>query len=588
MKRSTGRASRTLRAAQLRLREVASTPRRRQGSATLLSIRPRNTGTATRYDIRYSTSAITAGNFASASQASGEPLPQIAGTNQSFVVQGLSPSTTYYFAIKTADEALNWSAVSNSPSGTTSAAGGGGNETETFGYDFLDRLTSVAGAYTESYSYSQIGNMLTRNGVSYTYPTSGVRPHAVSSVGSTSYVYDNNGNMTTRGSQTITWDVENRPLTVTGGASFIYDGDGNRVKKTEGGQTVLYVNKYYEKNLTTAEITTYYYHGDKTVAKRTATTVQYIHQDHLAGSSVVSSSGGALVNSVKFYPFGSTRSGDVPTDKKFTGQRLDSTGLYYYGARYYDPSIGRFISPDLIVKSYADPQTLNRYAYVLNNPLKYVDPTGLLVRIGSSDPSDLGDLAGDIQTYTDLGLPIPDDLLQRSGMFTAGLGPGGIDVLNEWEILRRQEAQYTQHMLDSAITFSVLDVNSSSQTITYSAFMPGIVNLHEPIQMRFVSEGGTTAFMYTLMTDWLNAGGVSLYPRPIFIRTDFTRSTSQFTNLVAHETFHRWEQSDYDFPTEWLTDWYSRYIVSEAWRKHDDRPSEIRANSYANRYFPIP
>jgi hypothetical protein len=114
----------------------------------------------------------------------------------------------------------------------------GGNETEIFGYDFLDRLTSVSGAYAESYSYNQIGNMLTRNGVSYTYPTSGVRPHAVSSVGSTSYVYDNNGNMTTRGSQTITWDVENRPLTVTGGASFVYDGDGNRVKKTEGGQTV--------------------------------------------------------------------------------------------------------------------------------------------------------------------------------------------------------------------------------------------------------------------------------------------------------------------------------------------------------------
>jgi hypothetical protein len=68
-----------------------------------------STGIATRYDVRYSTSAITAGNFASASQAAGEPLPQVAGTNQSFVVQGLSPSTTYYFAIKTADEALNGS-----------------------------------------------------------------------------------------------------------------------------------------------------------------------------------------------------------------------------------------------------------------------------------------------------------------------------------------------------------------------------------------------------------------------------------------------------------------------------------------------
>ena len=60
----------------------------------------------------------------------------------------------------------------------------------------------------------------------------------------------------------------------------------------------------------------------------------------------------------------------------FTGQRLDSSGLYYYGARYYDPAIGRFISADTIVQDYNNPQSLNRYTYVLNNPLKYTDPTG--------------------------------------------------------------------------------------------------------------------------------------------------------------------------------------------------------------------
>jgi RHS repeat-associated protein len=66
----------------------------------------------------------------------------------------------------------------------------------------------------------------------------------------------------------------------------------------------------------------------------------------------------------------------LPTDKLFTGQRLDSTGLYYYGARYYDPSIGRFISPDSIIPDPYNPQSLNRYSYCLNNPLKYTDPTG--------------------------------------------------------------------------------------------------------------------------------------------------------------------------------------------------------------------
>jgi RHS repeat-associated protein len=72
-------------------------------------------------------------------------------------------------------------------------------------------------------------------------------------------------------------------------------------------------------------------------------------------------------------------------DKLFTGQRLDGTGLYYYGARYYDASIGRFISADTIVQSPGNPQTLNRYSYCLNNPLAYIDPTGHTVLIQNED-----------------------------------------------------------------------------------------------------------------------------------------------------------------------------------------------------------
>lgn len=69
----------------------------------------------------------------------------------------------------------------------------------------------------------------------------------------------------------------------------------------------------------------------------------------------------------------------LPTDYTFTGQKLDeSTGLMYYGARYYDPALGRFISADPIVPNPANPQALNRYSYVLNNPLRYIDPTGYL------------------------------------------------------------------------------------------------------------------------------------------------------------------------------------------------------------------
>ncbi|MBU1046500.1 fibronectin type III domain-containing protein [Patescibacteria group bacterium] len=78
-------------------------------------------GTATNYDIRYSTATITEGNWASATQATGEPTPSVAGTSESMTVSGLSPSTLYYFAMKTSDEVPNTSTISNVPNLSTTA-----------------------------------------------------------------------------------------------------------------------------------------------------------------------------------------------------------------------------------------------------------------------------------------------------------------------------------------------------------------------------------------------------------------------------------------------------------------------------------
>jgi RHS repeat-associated protein len=91
---------------------------------------------------------------------------------------------------------------------------------------------------------------------------------------------------------------------------------------------------------------------------------------------------------IKYYPYGICRNstGDLATDKLFTGQRLDDTGLYYYGSRYYYPTIGRFISPDTIVPNPMNPQAFNRYAYALNNPLRYIDPTGHRMMIAPPPP----------------------------------------------------------------------------------------------------------------------------------------------------------------------------------------------------------
>ncbi len=131
------------------------------------------------------------------------------------------------------------------------------------------------------------------------------------------------------------------------------------------------VYKQYEHSLKSAIIVV-----KGRLTQRAGTTLSYIHQDSLSSSSAMSSSTGTLTGSIKYFPFGATRSGSVPTDKQYTGQRLDGTGLYYYGARYYDPVISRFISADAVSPDLTNPQSLSKYTYCFNNPLKLNDPTG--------------------------------------------------------------------------------------------------------------------------------------------------------------------------------------------------------------------
>jgi len=106
------------------------------------------------------------------------------------------------------------------------------------------------------------------------------------------------------------------------------------------------------------------------------------HGDHLGSTSVLSDEDGLKVDDseVVYAPFGEIREGNQSalTDFGYTGQRLDSStgGLMYYGARYYLPELRRFISADTIVPSVSNPQSLNRYSYVYNNPVRHTDPSG--------------------------------------------------------------------------------------------------------------------------------------------------------------------------------------------------------------------
>ena len=107
--------------------------------------------------------------------------------------------------------------------------------------------------------------------------------------------------------------------------------------------------------------------------------LRFYHGDHLGSSNVITDGAGAVVELAEYTPFGTlaNRSGSATVAHKFTGQRQDtSNGLVLFPGRVYDPSLGRFLQPDPFVQDPADPQMLNRYSYVRNNPLKFVDPSG--------------------------------------------------------------------------------------------------------------------------------------------------------------------------------------------------------------------
>ncbi len=111
---------------------------------------------------------------------------------------------------------------------------------------------------------------------------------------------------------------------------------------------------------------------------RTENGLTYLHSDHL-GSTVLTTQGNTSTASQGYYAYGQVRdhSGEILTDHTFTGQKSDSaTGLQYYNARYYDPNLGIFISPDTIVPDPGNVMDWNRYMYVRGNPMSYVDPTG--------------------------------------------------------------------------------------------------------------------------------------------------------------------------------------------------------------------
>jgi RHS repeat-associated protein len=151
-----------------------------------------------------------------------------------------------------------------------------------------------------------------------------------------------------------------------------------RVKKVFlGASATYYIGPHFE--IKDGLATKYIFAGNLRIARVTASDTNYFHKDHLGSSTIMTNSMGEQVEATEYLPFGQMRShsGAKVSDYKFTDQEFDvETGLYNYNARLYDPVIGRFISADTIVQNPSDPQMLNRYSYVRNNPLIYIDPSG--------------------------------------------------------------------------------------------------------------------------------------------------------------------------------------------------------------------
>ncbi len=287
--------------------------------------------------------------------------------------------------------------------------------TETFVYDGLNRLdystltTPGTGTITnQDLSYNAIGNILWKQDVgNYSYHAS--KKRAVIQAGTTSYGYDANGNMTSRGGSTIGYTSYNLPGVIYAGSNsstLSYGAYRNRYKQvavTAGiSETTIYVGGILEKVTKSGTIT--WRHriegpgGLLAIVNCTGsscdptTTTHYLHRDTLGSPELITNSAGTELVKLSFGAFGERRDRDWhgavssadmaaignSTRRGFTEhEHLDAVGLIHMNGRVYDPVLGRFLASDPVADGLGRAGGFNRYAYVQNNPLTLIDPSGL-------------------------------------------------------------------------------------------------------------------------------------------------------------------------------------------------------------------
>jgi RHS repeat-associated protein len=266
--------------------------------------------------------------------------------------------------------------------------------TTTFTYDPINRLTgaSYPGAYgTWSWTYDPVGNRATQTAPSgtttYTYDAN----NRLSQAGTVTYDHDPNGNLirSSTGSS-FTWDPFNRLTNASGSGgdvTYTYNGDGLKVRRAgPEGPTVYYydgIRPIWEADGTgalKAQLDRDIF-GNLLSRREVSGVRRYLSHDGLGGLTGITDEAGSQVASLFYDAWGNVRgTGGTWTagNYRFTGAEQDSaTGLYHMGARFYDPTIGRWLSEDPIQHNIFEPLALNFYGYAYSNPLLLLDPAGL-------------------------------------------------------------------------------------------------------------------------------------------------------------------------------------------------------------------
>ena len=324
-------------------------------------------------------------------------------------------------------DSFTWDAAEN----RTTATDGVTSQTQCFHYDDLHRLTQAftdatgcsapqhtwgtasAPAYDLSYAYNgnstfkTVTDNIANGTATYNYANA-THPHAVTSVtGNTNpgsspgasiagtYTVDAAGQMVTsqNSSNTLTYNQLHQ-LSMShfaaGTSHLDYDAAGDRILKVDAdGSTTLYLfgEEIVENAAHTASTVNLYYKASgTTIAERSGaaspgTPYWVLGDDQASTSLVINATTGALVSRQRYLPFGALRAtatGALPTTHSYLGQPLDATGLLYDNARYYNPALGLFTTPD---PERNDPAALSvsPYAYGNSNPTTYEDPSGLSI-----------------------------------------------------------------------------------------------------------------------------------------------------------------------------------------------------------------